>query len=203
MQTQNAKPDSALTSAKKMADIAGLPWSEVQPIYRALQETDETLTAWLPKSQGRAVFLAHPNYIARLLIALGSFADAKSAHAVVTRAQELTLNGRKKYLSELPGVASRSPIEDIFARILTNPSEADKLQDIEFHPDTPRIIFRWKDETENVFICPNEMPVERARFITKRGLMRCEMFRLLSRSIEWRTGPCPVDFSIASEGEDQ
>ena len=134
--------DSMLTAAKKLADAAGLPWARVQKYYRALQEhvdigpaTEGWLPpddfAGLPKSKGRTVWAAHPNFVARLLVAL----TATDAPSDFRRAVENFI-----YATENGGDGQNS--EGLLASALADENIGRDIESIEFHPDTARVLVK-------------------------------------------------------------
>lgn len=87
-----SKPDSLLTACKAVADLAGIPWSKAQAIYRALQKTGPD-DGWLPTSRGRAVWVANRNLVSRFLIVLATTAHPDDAHDNALRFAGYTENG--------------------------------------------------------------------------------------------------------------
>jgi|ERR1700674_3714630 len=175
---------SLYAAAKVLAGILGVPWTELQATYRALQGETRAKICWLPKSAGRNVYYAHPSYIDRLLVAHVSSTNANSARDTVEWMVQLSLNGKKHDLAEKPAANIPSPIEKVFHRYLVDAKEAAKLETVEIHPDAHRIIFNvgrsytWLPEPD-----ANDLPL--APVITKRPVISGDVFRALAEKISW------------------
>lgn len=187
------EPDSLLHAAKQVAQIAGLPWSAVQPFYRSLQEPARVEgTAWLPKSVGRNIWYAHPNYVTRLLIALAGVDDPARAHEPVEWATETTPDGRKMYLSEKEAAGITPPIEHEFGRFLLNDAVAGTLDNVEVRPDLRSIVFNMKSHEPLVYrkyYAYREGPTlepQRFKGIHKRGVIEGLVLNYLAKTINWR-----------------
>lgn len=79
-----AEPHSLLAACKLAAELAGVPWSRAQPIYRALQQSPEG-EPLLPLSRGRAIQMAEPKYVARFLMGLALTDDPRQVGGLVAR----------------------------------------------------------------------------------------------------------------------
>ncbi|MGO4389455.1 hypothetical protein AB4Y85_18150 [Microvirga sp. 2YAF29] len=190
--------DSLLSAAKQVAEFAGLSWSEVQPYYRDLQQEPAYSPAgeqispsnWLPKSQGRNVWAAHPNYISRLLLALAGTSQPSEARAAVEWTRDLTPEGRALYITELPAAGVPAPIEAELFRYLVDPKTADDLIHIEVQRDTQRVIIVTKSAAEPIVYrsagSDADVLPKLSRLIYTRGVIDGEVFRKLASSVKWR-----------------
>lgn len=186
-------PDSLLNAARKVAEITGRPWSAVQPYYKALQGADnDSRDAWLPKSLGRNIWYAHPNYITRLLLALAATTNPAEATATMCWAQELTPSGRKRHLTEEPAANVPIVIESVFFKYLVDAEAAAELLNVEVHPDSKTIIFNLKNG-EPVIYRPcykigegKDEPARPFVGIQHRGVIDGLVFVFLAKSINWR-----------------
>ena len=201
--------DSLLAAAKRLAEIAGLQWSEVHPYYRTLQ-AEPSGEGWLPKSQGRNIWAAHPHFITRLLVALAGATRPAEASQVVEWVQRLTLNGREILNDEEPAANSVSPIEEEFSSYLTNPQKAAELQRVEVQPDTHSIVFTRKTGEQVIFSInrgyregAGDEP-RKFRGIYSRGVIDGLVFVYLAKTVNWRLrGEAPFQRARQSEaGED-
>ena len=199
--------DTLLVAAQKLAQIAGLPWAHVQPIYRALQQPGgEMNTPWLPKSSGRAVWMAHPNYITRLLIALACGGGAAQAHHSIEWAINTTPGGRAFRLDEKPAANIVPPIELEFFPYLVDHGPAADLVNVEFRQDENRIVFNTRSKGEIVFaqhFASGEGVTDEAqpfRGIYSRGVIHGAVFMMIANIIAWRRADeAPVDFNAPEE----
>ena len=144
------KPDSLLNAAKKMATAFEMPWPSMQKTYRALQEKDEFLTSWLPKSQGRQIWFAHPNFAVRLLLAVGFSGGKVNAHQANYLGYALTENGRKLHLNERPSLEGTEFLS-ILAAHLVDPAKAAAIHEIEFDSGNKTVSVRYCNEPDQVF----------------------------------------------------
>ena len=144
-------PDSTLEAAKKMAAALHLAWSEVQPIYRELQMPDRDGTAWLPKSAGRKIWLATPNYLTRLLIAIGFKQGGVSSHMANYISHGLTPGGREFWMTERPVAGIPCPVEAYFETLLFSPSRLAEVKQAEFYPATKEIRILSKSGDQDIF----------------------------------------------------
>lgn len=126
--------DSTLEAAKATAAALGLNWTALDPIYRELQRPDDQSTGWLPKSSGRTIFTAHPNYVTRLLIGYGFRSPGITPHVANLIAHGLTPDGRSLGMHEWPSSGSVSVVEGVFQRLLTDPDAADEIGQLWFNP---------------------------------------------------------------------
>lgn len=195
------EPDSLLNAARKVAEIAGFPWATVQAYYKALQEpAGKDHLIWLPKSVGRNIWSAHPNFITRMLIALAATTNPAEASDAVRWAQELTPEGRKRYLTEEPAANIPVLIESAFFKYLVDEKAAAELANVEVHPDSKTIIFNMKTG-QSVIYRPHykigegrDEPAKPFVGIQRRGIIDGLVFVFLSKSIKWRrSDQAPVE----------
>lgn len=180
------QPESLLSAVKKTASAAKLPWPHVQKVYQALQAGD-----FLPKSRGREIWAAHPNFIARLLVALaGSDVPAGARRAVETFLWA-TENGEGG-----PG-----NLEDFLFRALSSEQDAADIESVEFFADTLRVCINTKSrgavwfwiEVEELQRDGTAIPVEFPQALIRfRGVIDGELFRLLARDVTWRINGLPL-----------
>lgn len=204
--------DSMLTAAKKLATLSKLPWPNVQKVYRALQEGAPDGPApegWLPshewsglfKSSGRAVWLAHPNFMARLLIPLAVGCEPARSRRYVEMFIFATENGE-----------GSNHFETMLAQALTDEAAAADIESVEFWPNTARVkvntksrgpVMFWSDE-EIMNRDGSTMPVGYpAPLLYQIGAIDGELIRTLQREIKWRPNEWPVGpDDRTEEGED-
>ncbi|CAA2101996.1 hypothetical protein MBUL_01461 [Methylobacterium bullatum] len=180
-----------------------MQWSEVQPYYRALQENGGAANeSWLPKSAGRNIWAAHPNFIARLMFAIAGANSLSDAHDAVEMANKMTPGGREKYLDEKDAAGILSPLERAFHVLLSDYEAAIGIQEVEFRLDRGEIAIIGR-ETQ-VFSVPNAQPEsenEGVRLIYKRGVIRGTVFRYMAHLTKWRlTDQAP--FESAKPGDE-
>lgn len=133
--------DSVLEAAKKTAEALRLPWPEVQKIYRSLQEDDPaTHSGWIPKSKGRTIWYAHPNFIGRIISAYSLSGGDFSYHNAVTLTHGLALEGRN-FQFGYPASGMVAPFEGQMASYLCNTQSASKLRRIEFSLSEKEVTF--------------------------------------------------------------
>lgn len=206
-------PDSMLAAAKKLASAASLPWAHVQKYYRALQEHVEVGVAkegWLPpdelpnhftglpKSKGRAVWAAHPNFMARLLVALAAADTPAGARRAVETFIVATENGE-----------GRQNVEEALSSALTKEDVGRDIESIEFYSDTARVsvnsksrgpIWYWIEEEElqrdGATVPVNRQPA----LIRSRGVIDGELINILRSEIAWRHDDWPL---ITDDGPDE
>ncbi|MGY0484395.1 hypothetical protein [Endobacter medicaginis] len=178
--------DSIFTAAKKLAESCGLPWTDVGPLYRALQEPDDRGGTWLPVSRGRAIHRAQPYHLARLLIALGFGGDPTQARRNLRLAQGMRELVGERYNS-LDHSAPLSAVEEALAELLTKPHEADRVVRIEFQPDCRRIIFELKAPHEFRHFGDPDFDGASPGIATRHVIFAGPV-RLLSREVEWGEG---------------
>lgn len=143
--------DSLLSAAKKTTLALGLEWKDVQGPYAELLDTKNG-DGLLPKSSGRQVWAANPNYISRLLIAIawrGSLLTCKES-VLITWA--LTPNGRNLSIDEYPSSGSLNLIEGEFREYLVNIEAAKSLEHVEFDLTRRSIKFVSKSSEEKIFL---------------------------------------------------
>ena len=125
-------PESLLSAAKKVAELSSLGWADVNRVYRELQDGDRAPAlppsapaTGLPKSTGRNVWFAHPNFVARLLIGLAGRAAGLNPRKTVQQFHDAKADDQELYL------------EEVLAALLRNPTLADDLLVFELNPDGP------------------------------------------------------------------
>lgn len=208
-------PDSVLEAAKKTAIALGLPWSEVQPLYRSLQsETDGG--AFIPKSAGRKIFTAHPHYIMRLLVAIGFSGTKISSHDANHITYGLAPDGGVMPQTAWPAAGVAGPLEVLFASLLMDQEQAKNVDSVIFDPSEKRITFYFCNG--NVI---NYLPASsglwhddddlfRARILAALALntksrvsftvkILGEALAEIASSVIWRTSPSPVRFGDPEE----
>jgi len=206
------QPHSLLAAARQTAEILGMPWADFFKYYRDLQieptfdeKGNQTSPHnWLPKSQGRNIWAAHPNYIARLLCAIGGTEQPGLARAAVDWTRDLTPNGRQMHITELPAANVPAPIEEVFFRYLVDPQAASELANVEFRPDELTVIFNLKSGQPIVYARHNKHgegrsdPPQRYNGISRRGVIDGLVFVFLARAVVWRRS----DQSPLNKGEE-
>ena len=201
--------DSVIEAARKTALALDLPWSEVQPIYRALQAEDGAGGSWLPKSVGRTIFTAHPGYIARLLIALGFRAGGLAPSEANCLARGLTLEGRPMSITDWPAAGVVGPVEAILSRLLTTPEASETVEAVCFDAAAKTITIRHTDG-HKLHLSPTDegmwspgwdmhrdailavLAQDTARPLSGIGVIDGSVFSKVARTVAWRTGPSPV-----------
>ncbi|WP_138058677.1 hypothetical protein [Sulfitobacter geojensis] len=129
--SQTMQPDSLLDAVKKTATALDLPWPTVQKIYRNLQEQDDFGTFWLPKSQGRKIWFAHPNFVTSIILAVGFSQSRLTAHQSAYLGHILTPNGRPVEITER-ATPNYSIFIELMGDILTNPEKAGHVDKLTF-----------------------------------------------------------------------
>lgn len=125
-------PDSVLLAAKKFADIAGLSWANVYPVYKALQGE---AAPCLPKSSGRQIHLVQPVYIARLLLGVLAWRAGVDPAAANEDFCQATRNGEPLMEDQGSGLQSMRPyLEFVIARILSEDRLVRGARSITFMP---------------------------------------------------------------------
>jgi hypothetical protein len=196
-------PDSLHAAAKVLATALDIPWTELQRTYRGLQEAPRGHDVWLPKSLGRNIYYADPNFITRLLVAhLCAPQDVEEARSTLQWMTVLTRGGRA-YGDDKPAANIKYPIEREFARYLTEPKEADKLVEVQIHPDNHLIIF--SNASKSVKWLPasdaENLPPKGAARIRKQTVISGDVFRDLAANIEW-VGAGPAFKKVQQGGVD-
>jgi len=187
-------PQSFTSAAKEMTRLAGLRWARVLPIYRALQQRSTAGSAregWLPPmaelplSGGRAIWAAHPNFMARLLIAVANTDEPDQARRMV----ETFIWATEK------GEGSPPILQNKMAELLTVPEAAANVERMDFFPDTGRVCIShksgdpawfWIEEEE---LRPDGVVHDIKReptLIRHNGAIDGQLFRQLCATIKWR-----------------
>lgn len=215
------QPDSVLEAARKTAAALGLNWSDLQPIYRDLQTNGEDGEAsWLPKSQGRRIFTAHPHYVARLLIALGFRSPKMSPSVTNFIAWGLTPEGRDLYSSEWPTAGHEALVIQEFGRLLSDPDAADTLAAVRFDPAEKSITFSYSDGSEDRRFVPSSggywrgdqdlfrqrvrklMDTETRDRMSTSVVIDGAALAEISRTVAWRLTGSPVRAGQSDEADD-
>lgn len=212
-------PDSVLEAAKKTAAALDMPWAELQPIYRELQSKDENGSSFLPKSAGRKIYTAVPEYIKALLIALGFSGSKVSAHDANYIAFGLAPGGREMPIADWPAAGVTTSMQDLFNRFLTDPDEALNLDCISFDPSEKRIAFRFLDGKvieylpasggywgeDDVIFRQNILAALRQdtrTAVTRVVEISGKALAQIARDVVWRSSPSPIRFGEAEETDD-
>lgn len=198
-----SKPDSLLNAARRLAQVSGLAWSEVLPFYRALQDNGgPSNDCWLPKSAGRNIWAAHPNFIARLMFALGGADSVSGAHEAVELARKMTPGGREKHLDEQDAAGVLAPLEREFFEVLTDFEAAMRLTEVEFRLDRGEIAIVRHSGTTIYSVPKMKLPDEPAgKMIYKRGVIKGVVFRAIASQTKWRLAD-QAPFETAKPGDD-
>lgn len=190
-------PHSLLDAVKLLADIAGMEWATAHRYYRDLQGGARSGhgDGWLPKSQGRKIWHAQPNFLSRFLVAIGMTDDPTMAGAVVSDVALFTPGGRKRIPIETVG----NHVEQFLAAILRDPAAADAVERVEFDPVEKAVEVRYRDGSNNLFATPGSAEKTCVNgVIYRRGVIPGSVFAALSRTINWRVDS---PFAEASEGQ--
>jgi hypothetical protein len=180
------QPDTLLTSAKKLASAAKLPWPVVQKVYRELQEAD-----LLPLSQGRRIWYATPELVASLCMGLAFRASGSKISDLVKYFEHSTRGG--------DGWMMHSLITRL-GSFLADPTEASKLVRVVFEMDLLRakVIHRDGDEevTSEYFheddTADSPENTEGSPLITNWGVISGAVFQILSSEIIWGSNSPPT-----------
>jgi hypothetical protein len=140
-------PDSILEAARKLARALQVPWPDLQKTYRKLQEQDPgNFLTWIPKSEGRQIWYAHPNFITRLIVAHAMSGDKISCSDAVLITHGLTADG-VDFQPGYPAANHEAPLEEIFASYLCHPDRAAKLKRIELSSFDKTVAFVEDERT--------------------------------------------------------
>ena len=187
------EPFSLLTAAKLVADVAELPWAHVQPYYRALQEpAGDGQVAWLPKSAGRTIWMAHPHFIAPLLIAVATAGHADRSNAAVDWVYRLTPPGRRRNGSAVPEPGIEAPVLREFVRHLTDVDAARGLRHIKFEPSDLQVMFTPYEGEPTVYrfhVSLDKVPGNmrpRVPGISQDGRIAGHVMARIAESVAWR-----------------
>lgn len=176
-------PHSLLEAAKITAKAIDLEWSIVHRYYRDLQgDPKQDEGPWLPKSLGRNVWAAHPHYIARLLIALGSAATPTEAAQSVTTINRMTPGGRKRHLAETDVYFVEKAISDL----LLDPEKLLTLDHIEFDPTYRSVKIVFQDGSFESFVEAGTSP-NWQRGLYWVGVIRASVLKDIAAEVRWRT----------------
>lgn len=183
--TVSHTPHSLLDAVKLAAAAAGLEWATAHRYYRDLQgaSRSEAEVYWLPKSMGRNIWHASPNFLARYLTAIAMTDDPTMACAIVSFTWQFTPGGRERHAVE----EIEYPVEKFLAGLLDNPVAANAVERVEFDPVELRVIARFRDGTAKTFATPlSADEVQVTGLIYRIGIIPGAVFSSLSRSINWR-----------------
>lgn len=176
-------PHSLLDAAKITARAAYVEWATAHRYYRDLQgDPDRDPVVWLPKSLGRNIWAAHPHYIARLLIALGSASIPSDAAKSVTAIAAMTPDGRKRHIVEDDVYF----VERAITSLLVDPEKLAKLDRIEFDPADGEVQIIYQDETVDRFAQPGATRNWQRGFYW-RGVIRATVLSTIASEVRWRT----------------
>lgn len=178
-------PHSLLDAAKVVAQLAGLEWSTAHRYYRDLQgaSRSEAEVYWLPKSMGRNIWHAHPNFLARFLAAIGMTEDPTLACAIVSSTWQFTPEGRERYSCE----AIEYPVEHFLAGLLGDPVLADAVERVEFDPVQLHVVARFRSGETKTFAAPGSAGTTQVNGVIYRlGVIPGTVFSGLARTINWR-----------------
>jgi len=123
-------PDSILVASKKATALLGLRWTEVRPVYKALQDY-----GMLPTSRGRRIASVQRVHIARLLVAVAcsrAMLDARDAWQVAL-------------------VSATSDIVPTLVEYLSHKRLAKRVHYVSFHPDYSYGYVYLKDDSKKYF----------------------------------------------------
>jgi hypothetical protein len=182
-------PDTLLEAAKATAIATDLEWSFVQKFYQALQRSNDDTSAYLPRSKGRQLWVAHPNFISRLLVALAVVENPNGAVTAVDWSTSLDVD---EVTSMHPlGVArgTISPLEAQMAMFLSNPKHADELDKVVFQKDCNKVVFCLTNGDKLSFSAESASNANShltSLKIQRRGVVSGETFQRLARMVHWR-----------------
>jgi hypothetical protein len=175
------KPDSLYSAAKKMAELAQIPWSKFSKIYKALQEGEEAKL--LPISSGRAICYAHPSYVSRMILALAGCDFENGPRQAVLRFSTA--------LSQHDGTR----LEERLSGLLMGP-ETEELENIEFLPDQDLAIISMMTCAEEFYVddaikIGDTFEFDSTRWkpgpIRTRTIVDGDLLRQLKKQICWDT----------------
>lgn len=178
-------PHSLLDAAKVVAQLAGLEWSTAHRYYRDLQgaSRSEAEVYWLPKSMGRNIWHAHPNFLARFLTAIGMTEDPTLACAIVSTTWQFTPEGRERYSCE----SIEYPVEHFLAGLLADPVLADAVERVEFDPVQLHVVARFRSGGTKTFAAAGSAGTTQVNGVIYRlGVIPGSVFSALARTINWR-----------------
>ena len=123
-------PDSILVASKKATALLGLRWTEVRPVYKALQDY-----GMLPTSRGRRIASVQRVHIARLLVAVA----CSRAVLDVRDAWQVAL------------LSTRSDLVPTLVEYLSHKRLAKRVHYFSFHPDYSYGYVCLKEGTKKYF----------------------------------------------------
>ena len=195
-------PESLLSAAKKVAAFSDLSWTDVSRVYGALQAGDrapalppaaatEVSAPGLPKSSGRNVWYAHPNFIARLLLGLAGRAATVDPWTTVKHFHDALPEQKAGADAPEQGV---DDLEFRLATLLRNPKLADEVTRLEFNPEAAEFVLQHP--TLGGRFRPASS-VQRAAFIysqqtfSTRVAINPLLLQKLAAEIDWRPESFP------------
>jgi hypothetical protein len=183
------EPHSLYVAAKDfLAPAAGIPWAELQKTYRALQDAPRGKSPWLPKSVGRRVWCAHPNFIHRLLVAHVASNNSQSPGDTLDWMQSLTLRGKAFDLQHRPAANVPAPIATELNKYLVDAAEAQKLRTIEVHPADQSIIFNVGNRSF-IWLPASDAEKSPAPPVINNPEISGRVFLDIAKQVRWGFGP--------------
>lgn len=179
------------TAVRLVAELAELPWQQVLPYYRALQEPSSAdREAWMPRSIGRSICPAKAIHIAPLLVVLAAGGHPARSSDTVDWVASLTLNGRNPDEHAVQGPHSNTALMEI-ALCISNEDFADKINYIRFKRDEMVVKFWLYNESPVLYKFPvlleksprNVRPA--SPDITQDGRLKGNILRKISKNIKW------------------
>ncbi|WP_299821338.1 hypothetical protein [uncultured Jannaschia sp.] len=165
------KNDSLLDAAKKTATALGLGWSDLQQVYRSLQQEDADGTGWLPKSVGRKIWTAKPSFVAKLVTGYGFNSSAFTPHEGLYLLHGLTRNGGSMPIEDWPSAGVKPPAEKRLAQIVSDPDEAAKIAELRFDAGAKSITIKYVDGSEEVFAPMSDDPWDADDVVHRRRII--------------------------------
>lgn len=211
-----SKPHSLIKACRIAADLADVPWSRAQPVYRALQQEGPD-TPWLPLSRGRAVWSAQPIFLARFLIAIALTDDPRRASDAIASFANATNEGEGRRSMGPGEFAAPETLADVIAEGLRtgwvgwsgNDDEVPRsgLARVVFQPDEDppmAIVTRWGDPIGSVrfFNGPRDWlsenhrvdwPRSARRMIRRETTIDGLLLHQISSVVKWGTKPMLAD----------
>lgn len=202
------KADSLLDAAKKISEALGVSWPEAQKVYKELQSAGAD--SWLPKSQGRNIWLAHPNYAARLIAGLCFRGSNYSPVEGIFLTHSMTPAGRAMRGNEYYALHEAPvPFEAHMVAVLTESDAASDLIGIEFVPDRKEVAFHHSTGS-TVFLPTSRFQWAKASVLYEHGVEKAvskpakpglavrwfvsgEAIRDIQRAVNWFNGAFPME----------
>lgn len=192
-------PDSFYSSVQKVAEFSGVPWPVVRKVYQQMQseflppdqipDTEEK-SVDLPKSSGRAVWAAHANLTAALLIGL---AGANSGMNPKAFAELFAFSVPKR------GDGFGRYLRDYISAALVDPVKAALVDYIVFDIDSEVAIIYTTDSKAMEFTLhgneaddAEEKQARNKRLIRWNGVIDGDLLRKLQATVKWRHNVYPL-----------